>query len=271
MSSSAKTRSSFGLFLFALTTSVALGQIERTPPRIQKIIHKDCKATDTCDLKSFEVKTSDYKITIPDPRGPLEQFGTKMVANYETTNKKSLEKYGIVQFMQGCQYLSRKVDGVITNYPVIKREFMGKTIPFFSKEMEIDGFTYDPLYRGAVPKELRHFYYLSIDPTVDYSGKDYYGVRGPVSNKLYMIDHPGIAGYYPDSGRAYNISLKFKICLYKSEDVPREVLDRTSQDFAKPLHCLEWASSHVYNYEKNKFESLPEIAPYCNEFEEETI
>jgi hypothetical protein len=148
---------------------------------------------------------------------------------------------------------------------------MGKTIPFFSKKMEIDGFTWDPLFRGAETKKLRHFYYLSIDPTVDYTGDDYYGIRGPVENKLYMVDHPGIAGYYADSDRAYNISLKFKTCLYKSADVPKEVIDRTSQDFAKPLHCLEWASSYVYNYSKNKFETLQEIAPYCNEFEGDSL
>jgi hypothetical protein len=91
------------LFMIVFTSGTSFGQIVRSSPKIKKIIHKNCSLSDTCDLKTFELKVNEYKISINDPQGPLDQFGTTMVANYETSSKKSLEKYGIVQFMQGCQ------------------------------------------------------------------------------------------------------------------------------------------------------------------------
>lgn len=259
-------KSKTGLILLGLT--LVAGQVSAkvitTSSETSKFINSDCKKNDTCDLKSFDVKVNQYLVTLGNE--PLDSAvrGTMMSANYQTKTGTSVEKYGIGQFIQGCQYISRKQNGVVTNYPVTKREFMGKVIPYFHPTMAVDGFISDPLSWGEDAEAARHSTYLTKDPSGPWTADDYYNGRNtPADNRLYVVDRPGVAGFYADSQRAYNISLKFKICIYKSADVPREV-DPNSQDFAKPIHCVEWASSYVYNFDKGAFETLPDVVPYCS-------
>jgi hypothetical protein len=185
-----------------------------------------------------------------------------MVAKFETQYVSDLEKYGIAQFVQGCQYITRDENGVINNYPTIMHEYYGKIVPYFHPSMAIDGFMSDPLAWGKDVSKSRHHYYITKDPAKNYSGDDYYGNRLPKNPILYLTDHPGVAGYYPAQKRAYNIAMKFKTCIYKAAEVPK-VVNPLSIDFATPIHCVEWASSYIYNFDKKKFETLPDIEPYC--------
>jgi hypothetical protein len=263
MTTNLKVKSSLLLLTLMVSTGHAAVSLSTKSVQTNKFTNPDCALTDTCDLKSFEVKVTQYGVKIDnDP----ETLGTKMVANYQTTKSSSIEKYGIGQFIEGCQYVSKLENGVVVNYPVIKREFMGEMISYFHPEMVVDGFIPDPLAWGEDANASRHSTYITKEPSGDFTAKDYYnGLNLPRDNRLYVIDRPGVAGYYANSERAYNISLKFKTCIYKAADVPKDV-HFTNTTFATPLHCVEWASSNVYNYEKGIFETLPEISPYCTDY-----
>ncbi len=233
------------------------------PAQESKFINTDCKSNNTCSLKSFKMSITQYQVKFFEKEGTSTSYGTKMTASYETDKNSNLEKYGIAQFIQGCQFMSKIENGKVTRYPAIAREFMGKYIRYLHPKMEIDGFVPDPLSWSYDPKLSRHYSYYNKNPSQrDIVHDDYYGAKPPTESKLYVQDRPGVASFYADSTRAYNVSLKFKTCIYRSADVPT-VVDSKNLNFAQPIHCFDWASSYIYNFELGKFETLPEIDPYC--------
>lgn len=237
-------------------------QLKVNSAQDSRFANTDCKDSNTCSLKSFDIHLEQYQVKFTDETGGWTSYGTKMVSSYETDNNVNLEKYGIAQFIQGCQYISKRENGAVTRLPVIVREYRGKTIPYFHPTMVIDGFTPDPLSWDDDPKHSRHFAYFNKFPDREIQSADYHGVKPTLGTKLYVEDHPGVASYFADTDRAYNISLKFKTCIYRSADVSKDVAG-DNLEFAKPLHCFDWASSYVYNFEQGKFENLSELDPYC--------
>ncbi|MFL5813099.1 MAG: hypothetical protein ACJ763_05935, partial [Bdellovibrionia bacterium] len=227
-----------------------------------KFVNSNCKETQSCSLKSFDLHVEQYQVEVFHPTEGWTSYGTKMVASYQTDKNSNLESYGIAQFIQGCQYLSKLENGSVVRYPVVVREYKGKTIPYFHPAMVIDGFTPDPLSWSDNPKDPRHFAYFNKYPDREIKSSDYHGIKPASGNKLYVEDHPGVATFFADTNRAYNISLKFKTCIYRAADVPKTV-ENDSSDFAKPIHCFDWASSYVYGFDQGKFETLSELDPYC--------
>jgi hypothetical protein len=246
----------------ALIAGQASAQYAELSKKVSNFTNSDCKKTDTCGLKSAEMRVIDYSILIKKTANDLPQYGTKMFASYETENLEDLETYGFAQFIQGCQYISKKEkNGEIKNYDVTQKEFMGSYINYSFPQMVMDGFNRDPLSWSFYPNRGRHDDYHVVDPSLD-KGL-YFKEYIPKENRLYISDRPDVVGFYPDSQRAYNMSVKFKLCLYKSADVPKFLADIYKIDFAKPIHCFEWASSNIWNYEKGRFEKHNDIAPFC--------
>jgi hypothetical protein len=255
----------YGIAVLGMIASTAWGtnhELTVNTTSTSNFTNTDCKNNQTCSLKSFGIYTEQYQMKVTGADGETTSYGTKMVASYETDTNSNLEKYGVGQFIQGCQYFSKREKGVVTRLPVVVRQYRGKWIPYFHPKMVIDGFTVDPLSWGDDSKKPRHFNYFTKFPDREFLAEDYHGVKPSQGTQLYVEDHPGVATYYPDTDHAYNISLKFKTCIYRSADVPKKVA-ANNLNFAKPIHCFEWASSYVYNFEQEKFETLPEIDPYC--------
>jgi hypothetical protein len=67
-----------------------------------------------------------------------------------------------------------------------------------------------------------------------------------------MIDYP--AGAFVTGTGVRNVSLAFKTCIYRSRDVPAET-QRTSVNFAQPLHCFPWDNIYTYDFAAAKFQS----------------
>jgi hypothetical protein len=254
------SKSSLMLLTFTMLIGSVSAQTTTFNPKASRWVNSDCKKTNSCDLKSFELKTTDFRIDLPDS----PTFGTLMSANYETKDAATLEKYGLVQYVHGCQYISVKENNVVKKYPVIKIQHFGEEIPYFFPKMVIDGWNTDPLSWSSDLGLSRHFNYFTKEQGIgrERNSKQYHGVNPATEGKLYVVDQPGLAAYYPDSERAYNMSVKYKLCLHKAKDVPIEVKS-DKVHLPNAIHCMEWSTSFIYDHFKEKYESKSEIDPHC--------
>ncbi|MEI7528880.1 MAG: hypothetical protein WCK76_08040 [Elusimicrobiota bacterium] len=223
-------------------------------------VNTRCRETGTCDLKRFALVQSDFS---KNHAATGRYFGTETVLEYETDKAGSLTRYGVAQFIRGCEFHSdRKPDGETVKTLDISRHWNGKFIIYKHPDWVQDSVTPDPLdwgYETVSPE--RHFYYWNSRPgRKDADRNNYYGYKKPAKPILYLHDLPGVAGL--DGTSAMNISLQFRACIYKSADVPPNVPAEVL-DFAKPLACLEWASSWVYNHAAGRYEQPSEIDPVC--------
>lgn len=189
-------------------------------------------------------------------------YGTKTLISYQTKKISDLQKYGIVQFVEGCQFMSKLENGEIQHSPKISRPYRGEIIPYFHPILMNDGPTKDPLVWGDASDQSRHFFYLNRPPVPNVK-REYFGKKTPPQSRLYVTSRPGgVAAYYPETKTAYNTSLHYRTCLFKTDQVPQSV-EPDEVEFATPLHCFDWFSSYIYNFDKRKFETKSEIDPYC--------
>ncbi len=258
-----------------LFCNLAMGQVTFQPPKVQE-----------ANLEGgvrFKVTTQEYKVYYkPDPsNGDYEggyNYGTAMFAEYQTPKKSVIEKYGIVQFIRGCHYgITKKNE---TYY--FARYLFGERVSFQHKDWVIDSVDTDPMYSNTpqfngdpdpqypVPVGdpsydwgTRHgLYYWNKNPGF-YDQKTevlYYRDKNIVSPRLYIMDHPGTAFYM--NGDAKNISLEFRTCLYRIEDIPLKTT-ASDMDQKKALKCFSWASSYIYNPQTKAYESPQGISPVC--------
>lgn len=217
----------------------------------------DCKKNNTCDLRKIEYTAEDYKVETKEGFN----YGTRFFARYETKKVEDLEKYLFVQFIKGCDYSSTLNEGeplVILDqrYP---RD--NSSVLFKFDDWTIDSDTHDPAYSSF--SNISRFYgnrWNKVQDSFSAETEVLYGRKKPDTPKLYIVDHPGQAFYY--GGVAHNLSLQFKTCMYKAEDVPENV-EYENTNFAEPISCYEWGSSFVYNHSTNQFDSYPEVVSDC--------
>ena len=222
----------------------------------------DCAADDTCDLKNFVLKMDTYRVHLPDGTLP---YGTRMTAKYETGQISSLESYGLVQFLRGCQYSNYYSGGQEKKVGDIDIDHYGSILPFHFTDWVIDGFVRDPMDWGDQPGiSSRHYFYRwnTVPGSFDQATAKWFGQESPKNAILYVVDHPGTATYFPDTDSSSNISMLFRTCIFKAADVPRDVAD-SDVNFARPIHCLDWNSSFIYNRKLGKMESPDGIDPFC--------
>lgn len=215
----------------------------------------NCTVTHTCDLKQIRYVVEDYEILVDGGHS----YGTRLFAWYTTDILDTLENYVFVQVIKGCQYYSSKLDN---NIGGVARDHFSERVIFNHKDWVIDSIDTDPVY-FSTPKS-RHFNYKwNTKPgSTNNKTEKIYGLEKPNRPELYISDRPGTAFYM--NGNAKNISLAFKICLYKTLDVPKTT-SPDNVDFGIPIHCFYWYSSWVYNHQNNKFEGPYSISPVCNQ------
>lgn len=219
--------------------------------------NKNCKANATCDLKKIRYVTEDYRIGMSNGY----HYGTRLFARYETNSPSTLEDYVFVQFLKGCTYETRVRNGVVvSSYNGVWRHF-GDIRGAKETRWIIDSIDTDPAY-FSMPDKARHYAYRwnAVPGSFAERTRRFYGLEKPKLPQLYVVDRPSTV-FYTD-GVARNISLKFKMCLYKTHDVPLRVASH-ELDFAKPVSCFSWDSSFVYNHDAGKYEQHDEIVPAC--------
>jgi hypothetical protein len=237
--------------------------VKQLSTRTERFENTGCEATGTCGLKEFSLRVDQYRV---DYRSGMKNFGTRIFARYETQSIPELEKFGMAQFIRGCQFTSARVGSAIVNKLEIEIPFRdGSTVPYHFPNWTIDGPSPDPIDWGFEPHEFtRHFFYKwnevagSLDPATWHN----FGERAPTNPALYVRDLPGTAFYDPKTGKARNISLAFRTCIYPSAKVPRKV-EPGDVSFAEPLKCFDWTSSWVYDHAAGRMESPQGIHPVC--------
>lgn len=243
--------------LLAALSSAQDGVVEVLGHKEGTFLNVDCKKNKTCDLKKVEYFIEDYKVGIDGDHN----YGTRFFARFETKKVQDLEKYVFVQFIRGCNFSSRLIDGKveIAHDRVYPRD--AGVITFRFPDWLIDSYDFDPVY-STVPGESRFFGYRwnMVPDSFSTDTEKLYGQEKPPTPKVYIVDHPGSAFFY--NGVAHNISLQFRTCIYPTKDVPAKVF-HDDINFAEPLNCYEWTSSFVYNHSTGQFNSLLFISPAC--------
>lgn len=216
------------------------------------------------DLTSFNLQVFDSVFNMDDYHAP----STSIVASFTTKSVDKLKDYAIVQFIKGCVFEEYKDrDGETKRKYLVRKFFDNKSSIFHHKDWEIDSSDVDPIYNSTDKLDIRTGGYFWINgdknPLFDDVQEHYFGLETPVIPKLSVQDMPtGGSISYNYSSTVTNSSLEFKICIYKTKDVPL-VLPSTQVDFAPPIHCFDWRSSKIFNSDSKKFESIEGIHPFC--------
>ncbi|MDO8521221.1 MAG: hypothetical protein Q7S52_03835 [bacterium] len=215
---------------------------------------EDCKRRDICDLTRLLFVSEDYRVKV----GKNEyQYFTLMYATYETATFATLEKYAFVPFIRGSVFTSQKdpsTGNVEIRYNVALASF-NQWLVYRIPSWIIDSGDASPASHSVEGFPRHEFYRWQsaiLPPPWITQEENVYGWDKPKVPRLYVDDDPQTALL---SGRvAYNVSLEFKTCLYKSADIP-QATTRDNTNFAEPLYCFPWRSSFVYDHDSKKFES----------------
>lgn len=247
----------FHIAVLALTSlSSYAGSVKREKPLVQVYKNSDCLKTDSCDLKEFKLETYNYNSIIAGDA----TLGSSATMSYKTDKVENLEKYAVVQFIKGCVYNSKLVDGKIEKNSYVSRDFFGEIKKFTHPQWVIDSVDKDPVYNSI--EKLRHGAYRwnTVAGSTEKKTQKYYLNEKPTRPELYVTDLPSTAFFM--YGEAKNVSLEFKACIYKTSDVPMET-DPEDTTFAEPIKCFDWKSSFIYNHTGKLYESKKEIDSYC--------
>ncbi len=255
-------KSQIGLSFILLFSSITVfaGSVEKYNKVLKVNDNRKCFRSGTCGLKKAELYAYDYKADFGDGS---PSFGTTLYYRYDTKRVSQLEDYVVVQFIKGCSFSSQLVDGKIVRSMSRAREFFGEIVPFMHKNWVVDSVDTDPAYNNG--QELRHgpYRWNRKKGTYQRNTEVRYRSEQPVAKPhLYVRDLPSTAFYEASTKEAQNVSLKFKTCMFKSKEVPR---DSTPNEL-KPedgLFCMEWDSSFIFNHARKKFERKTRIDQYC--------
>ncbi len=248
--------------LFALDS---MASVQILDSKEQKFSPAACAERDICDLVGARLVEENYKVTLPEG----VSYGTRAFAEFETTDVAKLEKYAYVNFIRGCQFDSVKMrDGkVIKQLNHARDEFFGvEGVAFHHPQWVIDSTDVDPMYNSIhEPGMSRHAAYRwnSVKGSFNQKTEAYFGNAAPARPVLYVSDRPGTAFLSDTLPKAKNISLEFKMCLYKASEIPL-VAKADDLSFAEPIHCFPWRSSLVYDWQAGKFTNPAAVDPVCN-------
>jgi len=230
----------------------AKGHVHTHSTTKQVYSNPDCQNTDSCDLKRFTLTTIVYEVWFSDdPIRPT--YGNGVIMEYETDSIAALENYAIVQFKKGCVFHSSKngAGKIDRNINDVVPSF-GERVPFCFDDWVIDSQDTDPAYNSD-PKYGRHYLLRWNKPgSYDNRTQRFYGAQKPRKPVLYMTDYP--AGAFVTGTGVRNVSLEFKTCIYKANDVPAETR-RDDIHFARPLTCFDWRNVYVYDFAKASFQT----------------
>jgi hypothetical protein len=285
------------ILMLSLNSVAVAGPLDFYPEKLQVWKNKDCRANQTCDLKAVRMSVQRWRADYTPRYGEgAYNFGDTMTFSYETKTAAGLEKYAMVQYVKGCVYGSFVRDGKVRNFFSYARFSHNATLRehtsiWMQKDWIIDSDDKDPVYNSPFPEDyqtmkrpsrhglyrwnsMRNFDTNQVPTSQEASTERYYGQSAPQNNKLYVTDRPGTAftGYQIVDGEnihtAKNISLDFRACLYKIEDIPLSVDDMGDKVFIEnPVKCFDWKSRNVYNWDKKQYETPEAMSEACTKYD----
>lgn len=247
--------------LIALTTLSfsSIAAVFKTVQRDQLFKNTNCQTHKDCQLSEFRLYVEDAKVV-------SSSFGTNhstsAFISYKTNHSSQLDQFAIVQFIRGCQFDSNADGTILYRY---SREFFGEIVPFVHRDWVIDSVDIDPMYNSDDrPGMPRHALYRwnEVDGSFEKNTENFFYAAEPLNPLLYVKDRPGSAFYTEEDGDAKNISLEFKSCIFRTEDVPL-ISTPTGMNWQKAIHCFDWYSSYLYNHQTHQFTSQQQVSPVC--------
>lgn len=213
-----------------------------------------------------------------------------MAAFYKTNSISCLKKYGIVQYIKGCQFTSRRdpSTGKVKKYLGLVRDLRGKKgVPFIHRNWEVDTVDLDPMYLSSERKGAKNDLEVRFDkyqfPLVKLDFHDNesvlrqnlkYLANGkyvstlahgtPSIPELFVSDTPDNANFYDQI--AINTSLKFQTCVYDIKNIPttgNPQYPNVPKEKGGPIKCYSWKFIEIYDHNRNVFESSDTIDPFC--------
>ena len=226
---------------------------------------RDCNANQSCTLG--DVKFVEYKklFRFDGEADRLASHFTDTRFVITTKSVSDLESYGVVQFIRGCMFRNRLVNGVVQKELSISRDEFGQIVPFQHKGWEIDNDNDDPLI-SAEPGHGR-FALLRWNKdasNINTEGSTYYANIKPPHSRVFLSDMPGPAALMPTLNVADNATLNFRTCIFKIADLPTHTDPKGSNvDASKALWCAEWSHNYVWNFKTQQTEEPTSFDPIC--------
>ncbi len=273
-------------FILIFLSFLALFSAGAMEQETKSFINKDCSVTNSCDLKSFSITIfKDFETDTTISSTPIHYATTFLEGKYEVTSKDVIKKYAVVQYIKGCIYEKNQKDDEpeTIRKSGTRRDFFGKKINFRHEDLVIDSFDDDPIYASYSEQNDRHgLYKVKRDETIsllftEIDDNDEYLFFSPEIIKpiIHFSDMPTGSRYSENlishgthAGKTSKTtkiaSMIFETCLFKTQDVPRN-LGPSDTDRSKAISCLSWENSHQLKKDKSGFEKRDDIDPNCLE------
>ena len=259
-----------GIF-FSLFAVTATAQAVRTYPWMGTLSEKrqSYKPPSPYEsLKEFTFIDTKKKVLL-DEREEHAFFMSVTRAVLRTDTVAHIEDYAIVQYIRGCIFESTWDGKKVTNWMNISRDHFGQIVPFKHPVFTIDTDNPDPTY-SSYPGYGRFALLRWNTNPASFEGDTatYYANAKPPHPIVFTSDIPGPATLNEDGPngekRAQNTSLEFKVCLFRSTDVPY-VTDVTGVglNIQNAVQCFDWEHKHIYNFKRRAFDSGGKIHPFC--------
>ena len=226
-------------FLISNLTHAQIGSIEILSRKEGIFLNENCKRTKTCDLKKVEYIVEDFNLQLDG-----DNLGTRFFAIMETNKTKDIEKYVFVNFLKGCFFSSQFIRGRVEIYRDHTYPRDKKPVNFYFPNWTIDSYDFDPVY-STVPGKPRYFgYRWNTDPgSFSNLTEKLYGQSKPPTPQVYLPDHIGVAYYL--NNVAHNVSLQFRMCIYKSKDVPKYISHEKIDTILYKIIAVSWMRSEL--------------------------
>ena len=184
----------------------------------------------------------------------------------KTKRISDLESFGVVQFIRGCMFRTRLVNGVPTKELSVSRNELGNTVLFQHKTWEIDNDNNDPLI-SAEPGYGRFalLRWNQDSKNVQSDGSILYGNTKPPHSTVFLSDLPTAGALMPTLDAADNTTLEFQTCIFKITDLPLKTdVKGSNVDKSKALFCAHWNHNYVFNFATQTTDEPKTADPICD-------
>lgn len=276
-------------FALLFTFSVSAGEVLYS----QRFSSFTPPVTSGCSLKSFSVSVYDQGHDFSEGEIQETSRGAAIGTVVETTEASCIREFSVVQFIKGCVYdieQNERTGMIERTFSTAIQDSSGVSIPFKFDRWTVDSLDPDPMYESASarsvddPRRFDNLLYPKVPLRLDGTqvglsadrkvmlGSKYRGFvrdlqRSP--RQMFSVDVPVAATWSGDRdahNSVTNVSLEFKVCLYRTKDVPQKADPKSFEaptEEGGPLHCFDWASRNEFDFNSKKFISKRKIDPFC--------
>jgi hypothetical protein len=229
----------------------------------------DCRADNSCGLKSARFVEYKKRVLLPGDAAKYAFMMTDTRFVIDAEKPENIENFAMVQFIRGCVFeATLTANGRVEKEIAVYRHHFGLLVPFQHKDWVVDIDNQDPLYSSYEESGRWALLRWNKNPAdLTPESATYYANAHPRHGTTFLTDLPAPAVLRTDSGdkRAQGVSLEFKSCLFRVEDVPVKLADPRALniDLTKALWCADWDHKFAWDFKKQKLLATTGIDPVC--------